>query len=90
MSRPVLREPHPVRAGAVLCGGVGAAVWLLAFGLQSVTLRGYLWWTLVAGLTAWLAAYLLAITGDRGVATGVAAAAGFPGPAQPDLGRDAR
>jgi hypothetical protein len=76
MSRPVLREPHPVRAGAVLCGGVGAAVWLLAFGLQSVTLRGYLSWTGVAGAVAWLAAFGLARSGDRGVAVGIAAAVG--------------
>ncbi|HCT75499.1 MAG TPA: hypothetical protein DGT23_02685 [Micromonosporaceae bacterium] len=76
MTRPTLREPHPVRAGAVLWGAIAAGVWLLAFGLLSVTLRGYLSWTLVAGLAAWLAAYSLARHGDRGVATGVAAATG--------------
>jgi hypothetical protein len=76
MTRPTLREAHPVRVAAVVCGALAAGLWLLAFGLLSVTLRGYLWWTLVAGLTAWLAAFLLARAGDRGVATGVAAAAG--------------
>jgi hypothetical protein len=76
MTRPTLREAHPVRVAAVVCGALAAGLWLLAFGLLSVTLRGYLWWTLVAGLNAWLAAFLLAGAGDRGVATGVAAAAG--------------
>lgn len=76
MTRPTLREPHPVRAGAVLCGAVSAGIWLLSFGLLSVTLRGYLLWTVVAGVGAWLAAYALARNGDRGVAVGVAAAAG--------------
>jgi len=71
-----LREPHPVRAGGVLSGAVGAGVWLLAFGLQSVTLRGYVSWTVAAGVLAWLAAWGLAHSGDRGVAVGIAAAVG--------------
>jgi hypothetical protein len=58
----------------VLCGAVGAGVWLLAFGLQSVTLRGYLSWTGVGGGLAWLAALVLVRSGDRGVAVGIAAA----------------
>lgn len=49
---------------------------MLAFGLQSVTLRGYVGWTALAGTIAWLAALLLARSGDRGVALGIAAAAG--------------
>jgi hypothetical protein len=57
-----------------LCGAVGAGVWLLAFGLQSVTLRGYLSWIGVAGGVAWLAAVALARSGNRGVAVGIAAA----------------
>lgn len=76
MTRPVLREPHPVRAGAVLCGALGAGAWLLSFGLLSVTMRGYLCWTLLAGGVAWLAALGLARSGDRGVAVGIAAAVG--------------
>ena len=76
MTRPTLREPNPVRAGAVLCGASAACVWLLAFGLLSVTLRGYLSWTLLAGAVAWLAAIVLARSGDRGVAVGIGAAVG--------------
>jgi hypothetical protein len=60
----------------VLCGALGAGVWLLAFGLLSVTLRGYLSWTGFAGVIAWLAALGLARSGDRGVAVGIAAAIG--------------
>lgn len=76
MDRPTLREAHPVRAGAVLCGAVAAGAWLLVFGLLSVTLRGYLLSTLLAGALAWLAALVLAQHGNRGVAVGVAAAIG--------------
>jgi hypothetical protein len=76
MTRPTLREPHPVRATAVLCGALAGAGWLLAFALLSVTLGGYLLWTLSAGTVAWLVAYLLARRGDRGVAAGLAAAIG--------------
>jgi hypothetical protein len=76
MTRPTLREPHPVRAGAVLCGALAGATWLLTFALLSVTLRGYLSWTLVAGALAWLAALMLSRRGDRGVAVGLAAATG--------------
>jgi hypothetical protein len=75
-SRATLREPHPVRAGAVLCGALGGGAWLLTFGLLSVTLRGYLWWTAFAGAVAWLTSLGLARSGDRGVAVGIAAAAG--------------
>lgn len=77
MTRSTLREPHPVRAGAVVCGAVGGGIWLLAFGLQSITLRGYVAWTVFAGVIAWLVALLLARSGDRGVALGIAAAAGI-------------
>lgn len=76
MRRSTLREPHPVRAGAVLCGSLAAGAWLMAFGLLSVTLRGYLSWTLLAGAVAWLSAFVLTRSGDRGVAVGVAAATG--------------
>jgi hypothetical protein len=73
---PTLREPHPVRAGAVLCGALAGAAWLLTFALLSVTLRGYLSWTLLGGSLAWLAALMLSRKGDRGVAVGLAAATG--------------
>ncbi|WP_020522572.1 hypothetical protein [Catelliglobosispora koreensis] len=76
MTRPTLREPHPVRPSAVLCGAIAAGVWLLAFGTFGVTLRGYLGWTLLSGGLAWVAAVLLSARGDRGVAVGVAAATG--------------
>lgn len=76
MSRPTLREPHPVRAWAVLCGVIAGALWLSAFALLSVTLRGYVSWTLLAGSLAWLAAFMLSRQGNRGVAVGLAAATG--------------
>jgi hypothetical protein len=76
MTRPIHREPHPVRAGAVLCGALTGAAWLLTFALLSVTLRGYLSWTLLGGGVAWLAALMLSRRGDRGVAVGLAAARG--------------
>lgn len=76
MTRPTLREPHPVRAGAVLCGALAGAAWLLTFALLSVTLSGYLSWTLLGGGLAWLTALMLSRRGDRGVAVGLAAATG--------------
>ncbi len=65
-----------MRAGAVLAGSLAAGAWLLSFGLLSVTLRGYLSWTLFAGSVAWLSAIVLAHAGNRGAAVGVAAATG--------------
>ncbi|GAA2388419.1 hypothetical protein Cme02nite_23440 [Catellatospora methionotrophica] len=75
-TRPTLREPHPVRPWAVVAGALGAGVWLLSFGMFGVTLGGYVGWTVLAGLLAWLAALALIRYGDRGVAAGVAAATG--------------
>jgi hypothetical protein len=75
-TRATLREPHRVRAAAVACGAFAGGVWLITFGSLSVTLRGYLSWTAFAGTIAWLAAFTLARSGDRGVAVGVAAATG--------------
>jgi hypothetical protein len=76
MSRPTLREPHPIRPGAVLCGALAGTVWMLTFALLSMTLSGYVSWTLLAGVLAWLSAFWLAKRGDRGVAAGLAAATG--------------
>ena len=75
-TRPVYREPHPVRAGNVVVGAAATAAWFLVFGLIDTSLRGYAYWTLVAGGVAWVTAAVLARRGDRGVAVGVAAAAG--------------
>jgi len=71
-SRPTYREPHPVRGGAVAAGLTGTLAWLLVFGLLGTDLRGYVWWTLIAGTVAWLVALLLVKQGDRGVAVGIA------------------
>ncbi|MBV1852079.1 hypothetical protein [Catellatospora tritici] len=75
-TRPVLREPHPVRPWAVVVGALAAGVWLLAFGLFGMTLGGYVAWTVFAGAAAWAVSYALLRFGDRGVAVGVAAAVG--------------
>ena len=75
--RPVFREPHPVRLGAVLAGAGAAAAWLLLVGLLATTLRSYVWLTLAAAGLAWAVAVLLLRFGDRGVATGVGLATSF-------------
>ncbi|MGC4876878.1 hypothetical protein ACLQ26_11550 [Micromonospora sp. DT43] len=71
-TRPTFREPHPVTGGGVAVGGGAAAAWLLLFGLLGTDVVSYAWWTVVAGLLAWLTALVLVRYGDRGVATGVA------------------
>jgi hypothetical protein len=73
-SRPFYREPHPIRAGAVLSGLAAAGVWLILFGSLGSGLASYVWWTIGAAVSAWLVALLLAVLGDRGVAVGVAVA----------------
>lgn len=75
--RPTYREPHPVRGAAVAIGAGAGALWMLLFGLVASSVRGYAWWTISAGIAAWLAALVLARFGDRGVAVGVAASAGL-------------
>lgn len=57
----------PLLAGAGL-----TAAWLLVFGLLGTSIRGYVWWTVLAGSVAWAVAVVLARYGDRGAATGVA------------------
>lgn len=74
-ARPVYREPHPI-AVAPLLSGVGATlVWFALFGSLGRDLAGYAWWTLTAALSAWAVATVLALLGDRGVATGVSLSA---------------
>ena len=70
--RPTYREPHPVGVGGLTAGGGGTVAWLLLLGLLGGDLRGYAWWTLLAGALAWLAALLLIKAGDRGVAVAIA------------------
>ena len=74
--RPVYREPHPIRAGALLSGMGAAVVWFGHFAALARDLTSYAWWTLVAAVSAWAVAAVLAIVGDRGVAVGVALASG--------------
>ncbi|MEU4691810.1 hypothetical protein [Actinoplanes sp. NPDC023714] len=76
-SRPVYREPHPIRSGAVLSGLAAATVWLILFGSLGDGLASYAWWTIAATVSAWLVSLLLAVLGDRGVAVGVAVASGL-------------
>lgn len=76
-ARPVYREPHPIRAGAVLAGFGAAVVWFALFGALARELAAYVWWTIVAAVVAWIVAAVLSFLGDRGVAVGVALASGF-------------
>jgi hypothetical protein len=75
-TRPTYREPHPVKGPAVAAGAGAATAWMLVFGLVDTSLRGYAWWTLLAGGIAWVVAGGLTWAGDRGVAAGIAAATG--------------
>ena len=45
---------------------------MLLFGLLGRSARTYAWWTIAAGLAAWIVALVLARLGDRGIAAGVA------------------
>jgi hypothetical protein len=75
--RPVYREPHPITVAPLLAGVGATLVWFALFGSLGRDLAGYAWWTLTAALSAWAVAAVLALLGDRGVATGVALAAGL-------------
>jgi hypothetical protein len=77
MPRPVYREPHPVRLGPLFAGLAATAVWFALFGALGHNLMTYAWWTIVASVTAWLVALVLGLLGDRGVAVGIALAAGL-------------
>jgi hypothetical protein len=74
--RPVYREPHPVNAAALLAGIGSTLLWFALFGSLARDLFSYAWWTIVAAITAWVAAAVLAFLGDRGVAVGIALTAG--------------
>jgi hypothetical protein len=71
-SRPIFREPFPVRGGAVALGMVGGGLWMMLFGLLASDAGGYVWISIIAGFVASLVALLLARMGDRGAAVGVA------------------
>lgn len=71
-TRPTYREPHPITGGGVAVGGAVTTFWLIFCGLLATDLRGYVWWTVGAGLAAWVVALVLVRFGDRGVGVGVA------------------
>ncbi|HEY1485423.1 MAG TPA: hypothetical protein VGF84_04925 [Micromonosporaceae bacterium] len=75
--RPIYREPAPARSGSVLLGAGAGALWMMLFGLLGHSARSYVWWSIGAGMAGWIASYVLARLGDRGVAAGVAIATGF-------------
>ncbi len=75
--RPTYREPHPATLGAVAVGGAAGTLWMALIGLLATTARQYVWWTIVAGLIAWVSALALARWGLRGVAAGVALTSGL-------------
>nr|WP_203818562.1 hypothetical protein [Actinoplanes ferrugineus] len=73
----MFREPHPVSAPGVMAGLGSALLWFGLFGGLADGLAAYVWWTIVAAITAWVVALVLALIGDRGVAVGVALASGL-------------
>lgn len=75
--RPTYREPHRVRGSALSAGLAVGAAWHLFLGLLGRDLRGYVWWTVLAGAVAWGAAAVLIRQGDRGAAAGVAITTGL-------------
>jgi hypothetical protein len=75
--RPVYREPHPIATAPLLAGMGATLVWFALFGSIGRDLLSYAWWTVVAAISAWIVATVLALLGDRGVAVGVALVAGF-------------
>jgi hypothetical protein len=74
--RPRFREPHPIRLPAVAAGAGCAVVWYALFGLVWGGAAGYVWLSILAGVSAGAVALLLALRGDRGVATGIALVSG--------------
>ncbi|MGA5305349.1 hypothetical protein ACPCHT_35960 [Nucisporomicrobium flavum] len=74
--RPTYREAHRIRTAPLLSGAGAAALWFTLFGSLGRDLFGYAWWTLGAAVSAWIAAAVLTVLGDRGAAAGVALASG--------------
>jgi hypothetical protein len=74
--RPVYREPHPIAVAPLLSGAGATLVWFALFGSLGHDLASYAWWTITAAISAWAVAAVLAVLGDRGVATGVGLVAG--------------
>ncbi|HEY7174860.1 MAG TPA: hypothetical protein VH442_08080 [Micromonosporaceae bacterium] len=74
--RPIYREPFAARPGAVVIGAAAGALWMLLFGLLGHNVRTYCWWSIGAAIAAWGASAVVARSGDRGVAAGVALSAG--------------
>jgi hypothetical protein len=60
-----------------MAGAGVAAGWLLLIGLLASSARMYAWLTIGAAAVAGVVAGLLARSGDRGVAVGVAVSTGF-------------
>lgn len=75
--RPTYREPHPAGLSEVTLGGAAGTLWMVLIGLLSSGARGYVWWTITAGLIAWGSALALARWGLRGVAAGIALTSGL-------------
>ncbi len=75
--RPSWREAFPITAGPLLAGLGGGVLWLFLIGFLARDLRGYAWLTVLAGLTSWGVAIVLAKLGDRGAAVGVAISTAF-------------
>jgi hypothetical protein len=69
-----VREPHPVRSGAVWGGAGVTAIWFIMVAFLAMSVRGYVWLTFLAGAVGWLCALGLARYGDRGAAVGIAIA----------------
>jgi hypothetical protein len=76
MPRPIFREPSPARAGSVLIGAGAGALWMVLFGFIGHTAQQYAWWSIGAGIAAWIVSLVLARIGDRGVAAGAALTSG--------------
>ena len=70
--RPTYREPLAVRTGPLIAGLAAGAIWMTAFGLLGASLHAYSWWSITAGLVAWVVLAVLSRRGSRGVAVGVA------------------
>lgn len=75
--RPRFREPYAIGVGQLFAGLGSGLIWMALFGALGVDLFSYAWWTVIAGVTAWIVSIVLGLLGDRGVAVGVAVTAGI-------------